>query len=228
VTLDGSTDLAAEARRLNSSGSGKVTLACLNADSPGWTEVPSRTALGTIAISNLVTAADRVISIPVLKSHRLTHVSLSLKNFIGTMSSDRYGWPTRKKIHFIPGGVEQTYLDVVASLKPDLAIIDGSICCEGNGPAVMPGRGSSVDMKERLGSWLLLASTDLVAADATAARIIGHDPAELSQIAMAAEQGLGEMRVESIDMVGDRLQDLRVDWRHAEYLDISALQRSEG
>jgi hypothetical protein len=67
-------------------------------------------------------------------------------------------------------------------------------------------------MKERLGSWLLLASTDLVAADATAARIMSFDVAEVKQLGMAYEMGLGEMREESIEIIGERLDDLRVEW----------------
>ena len=47
---------------------------------------------------------------------------------------------------------------------PDLAIIDFSIGVEGDGPTVGGENGRTVDLKKRLGSWLLLASTDLVAA----------------------------------------------------------------
>ncbi len=63
-----------------------------------------------------------------------------------------------------------------------------------------------------LSSWLLLASTDLVAADATAARVISHDVAAVKQLGMAYEMGLGEMREESIEIVGERLDNLRVEW----------------
>jgi uncharacterized protein (DUF362 family) len=79
------------------------------------------------------------------------------------------------KLHTIPEGIEQVFLDIVTALKPDLAIIDASICVEGSGPQAGGNQGITVDMRERLGSWLILASTDLVAADATAARIISQD-----------------------------------------------------
>ena len=70
-------------------------------------------------------------------------------------------------------------------------------------------------MKDRLGSWLLLASTDLVAADATAARVMSHDVAQVQQIVMGHEMGLGEMREEAIEIVGEKLDHLRVEWRPA-------------
>jgi uncharacterized protein (DUF362 family) len=115
---------------------------------------------------------------------------------------------------------------VVNAVKPDLAIIDASIGVEGNGPTV----GSSaftVDMRDRLGSWLLLASTDPVAADATMARIIGHDVARVKHLAIAHEMGLGEVRESSIEIVGDTLDNLRVDWLRAEPASAGELRGAE-
>jgi len=222
TTLDGATNLTAEAERLSSEYDGKVTLACLDIDSPDWVEVPSRSSLGTIAISSLVARADRVISIPVLKTHSWAQLSLSLKNFVGVTPLARYGWVPSGMYgrlgfdHSSPQAIAQIYLDIVNAIKPDLAIIDASICVEGNGPSAGDGQGITVDMRDRLGSWLLLASTDLVAADATATRIIKHDVPGIRQLTMAYDMGLGEMREESIQIIGERLDDLRVDWVPAE------------
>jgi uncharacterized protein (DUF362 family) len=222
TTLDGATNLAAEAKRLSSEYDGKVTLACLDVDSPEWVDVPSRSRLGTIAISSLVARADCVISIPVLKTHSWAQLSLSLKNFLGVTPLARYGWVPSGMYsrlgfdHSSPQTIAQIYLDIVNAVKPDLAIIDASIGVEGNGPSVGDGQGITVDMRDRLGSWLLLASTDLVAADATAARIIRHEVSSIRQLTMAYDMGLGEMREESIQIIGARLDDLRVDWVPAE------------
>ena len=221
TTLDGTTNLAAEAKRLNSEYGGKVTLACLDVDSPEWVDVPTSSKLGTIAVSSLVAHADRVISIPVMKTHAFAQLTLSLKNFIGVTPLERYGWQTGTYSrngfdHSSSQAIAQIYLDIVNAVKPDLAIIDGSICVEGNGPAVLDGQGSTVDMRERLGSWLLLASTDLVAADATAARIIRHEVSSIRQLTMANAMGLGEIDEGSIEIIGERLDNLRVDWIPAE------------
>jgi uncharacterized protein (DUF362 family) len=219
TTLDGSTNLAAEAERLSSKYARKVTLACLDTDSPEWVEVPTSTYIEKVAISSLVARADRVISIPVMKTHQWAQLTLSLKNFMGVTPLERYGWKGADTMwsrmlldHRSPEAIAQLYLDIVDAVRPDLAIIDASIGVEGNGPSAVEGNGLTVDMKDRLGSWLLLASTDLVAADATAARIMSHDVAEVKQLGMAYEMGLGEMREESIEIVGERLDDLRVEW----------------
>ena len=224
TTLDGSTNLAAEAERLSSKYEGKVTLACLDVDTPEWVEVPTSISLGKVAISSLVTQADRVISIPVIKTHRWAQLTLSLKNFIGITPLERYGWRNapnydRVLLHkndYTPQAIAQLYLDIVNAVRPDLAIIDLSIGMEGNGPSASQG-GTTVDMRDRLGSWLILASTDPAAADATAARVINHGVAYVDRIlTMAHEQGLGVIREESIKIVGERLDDLRVEWLPAE------------
>ncbi len=220
VTLDGSTDLKAEAERLNAVYGDRVALACLNADSPGWDAVPSYTCLKEIKVSNLIASADRVISIPVLKTHRWTQVTGSMKNFVGATSVNDYGLggPWRFQLH--DAGIEQSFLDIVQGVKPDFALIDCSIGCEGNGPHVLPGAwGTTVDMRERLGSWVLLAGTDLAAADATAARAIGQDVAAVKHLNMAYNQGIGQINEDMIDLVGAQLDDIRVEWQPAQPTD---------
>lgn len=221
-TFDGSTNLVQEAERLTLKYPGTVTLVCLETDSPAWIEVPSRTYLNKIAVSSLVMNADKVISLPVAKTHSWAQLTLALKNFVGVTSLERYAnwvndsyWDRGKVFdHSSPQAIGQIYLDVVAAIKPDLAIIDFSIGIEGDGPTTGSG-GKAVNMKDRLGSYLVLASTDLVAADATAARIMSHDVSKMKQLGMGFDMGLGEIRIESIEIVGEKLHDLIVDWTPA-------------
>ena len=222
ATLDGSTNLVDEARRLSSSYGKPVAVVSLEDDSPGWTEVPSRTYLGTIAVSSFLTDADRVISIPVAKTHSWAQLTLSLKNFVGVTSLYRYGvqtgggsWDRGGRFdHSSPEAIARIYLDVVDGVRPDLAVIDFSIGMEGDGPTFGSG-GRTVDVRSRLGSWLVLASTDLVAADATAARIMSHDVASQEQLILAYQMGLGEPREEAIELLGESLEALRMPWQAA-------------
>jgi len=160
VTLDGGTNLVKEAARLSSRYDGKVTLACLETDSPGWVEVPSRTRLNKIAIS-------------------WAQLTLAAKNFIGVTPMSRYAqlidntwWNRGTFDHSSPQAIAQVYLDIVKARKVDLSLIDFSIGIEGDGPSRGQG-GKTVDMKQRLGSWAIIASADIMAADATAARVMG-------------------------------------------------------
>ena len=219
ATLDGETNLAAEVARLNARFGDRVLLACLNRDSPDWDLVTSPySGLNEIAVSSLVTRADRIISLPVLKTHRWTVMTAALKNFVGVASLARYTWgpPYRMDLHYCPGGIDTTFVDLVAALQPDLTLVDVSVCCEGNGPNVYPGWwGRTLDMRDRLGDWLLLAGTDLVAADATAARVMGQDPANIRQLTLARQLGLGQTDPDRIALLGATLDELQVEWRPA-------------
>ncbi len=221
VTLDGKTNLVEEAKRLSSRYDGKATLACLETDSPGWVEVPSKTSLNKIAISSLVANADKVISVPVAKTHSWAQLTLAAKNFIGVTPMSRYAqliantwWNRGTFDHTSPQAIAQVYLDIVKGKKVDLSIVDFSICMEGDGPSRGNG-GTTINMKERLGSWAIIASTDIMAADVTAARIMSYDTGKVKQLAMGFEMGLGEIREESINVLGEKLDNLRVDWKPA-------------
>ncbi|MGD0115321.1 MAG: DUF362 domain-containing protein [Dehalococcoidia bacterium] len=217
MMLDQTTNMAAEAQRLTSAYKGKVTLACLDVDSLAWVEVPSQTNLHTIRISGYVANADRVISVPVMKTHQWAQLTLSMKCFVGTTPLEFYGAKPdgtmpRQVLHGTDRSIEQVFLDIVHSVTPDLAIIDGSIGVEGNGPSAGPQNGTTIDMKQRIGGWLMVASKDPAAADATAARVTGHDVAQIRQLNMALAQGIGEIRQEMIELVGEPFDNVRMQW----------------
>jgi hypothetical protein len=69
--------------------------------------------------------------------------------------------------HSSPYAIGQAYLDITKSLQPDLTIIDFSVGMEGDGPTIRNG-GVTVDMKDRLGSWAVIAGKDIMATEVTA------------------------------------------------------------
>jgi uncharacterized protein (DUF362 family) len=66
-------------------------------------------------------------------------------------------------------------------VQPRFAVMDGTIGLEGNGPK--SGRPKEMN--------LVLASGNLVGIDATAARIMGFDPARIEHLTLCADHGLG-------------------------------------
>lgn len=226
--LDGSTNLVAEAARLAAAHGRPVRLACLDRDSPEFIEVPTALSYGHVAVSSLVMTADKVISLPVAKTHKWGFVTLAVKNFIGTIPL-RYGWGEnmgdgqgprvdRWRLHANdthPVAFNRLPQDIVKAVEPDLALIEFSFGIEGNGPSASSG-GTPVDVKSRLGSYLVLASTDLVAADATAARVMSQEEWKIQAVMDAARQaGLGTMCAGEIELVGATLEELRMPWRPA-------------
>jgi len=221
-TLDGKKDMVTEAKRLSSKYSGNIKLACLEIDSPGWVEVPSKCKQKKIAISDMVTKADRIITIPVAKTHSWAQLTLGLKNFIGITPLKRYAqlvdktwWNRGSFDHSSPRAISQVYLDIVKAIKPDLSIVDFSVCLESNGPSVGQG-GKTVDVKKRIGSWAVIASKDIMAADATAARIMSHDVKKIKQLTMGYKMGLGQIDERSIEIVGEKLDKLAMKWKPAQ------------
>ncbi len=78
-------------------------------------------------------------------------------------------------------------------LMPDVAVVDGFRCMEGQGP----GGGSPVEMK------VAVAGTDPVACDTVMASLMGFDPLSIGYLALAHEHGLGCAKLSGIDIVGE-------------------------
>jgi uncharacterized protein (DUF362 family) len=136
-----------------------------------------------------VTDADLVVSMPKLKTHHWGGVTLSMKNMFGTVPGRIYGWP-KNVLHW--AGLEESILDVAAAVRPRLAIVDGIVGMQGDGPI----KGSAVDVG------VILAGTDPVAVDSTAARLMGIDPARVGYLEQAG-RFLGQLTPELIDQLAE-------------------------
>jgi uncharacterized protein (DUF362 family) len=214
--LDGSTNMADAVQQLNDTYGDRVRLVCLNAETPEWIAVPSQSCLSTVDVSNLILQADRVISLPVIKTHRWTLTTGALKNLFGTTPISHYNSPLisnmRQGLH--DAGLHQVLVDINKAVGIDFAITDFSLGCEGNGPHVLPGWwGTTVDVRDRLGTWMLLASTDPVALDATSTRVISLNAEDVTHVRLAYEQGLGQILEDKITLSGATLDEIRMPWQ---------------
>lgn len=133
----------------------------------------SYTSLGELWLPTSVTGADIVVSMPKMKTHHWAGATLSLKNCFGCVPSRIYGWP-KNVLHY--EGVEQSILDVAAAVRPDLAIVDGIVAMEGNGPI----SGSPIDVGA------IVLGDDPVATDVVAAQIMGFEPEQLAYLTEAS------------------------------------------
>jgi uncharacterized protein (DUF362 family) len=132
-----------------------------------------------------VKEADVIISVPKLKTHDQTEMTCSIKKLKGLLSDK-----AKKAMHH--EGLFEGVVDLLSAVKPRLAVVDAIICQEGVGPVF----GKPVEMD------LILAGKDLVAVDATCARLIGYDPSETLLTVNAANRGLGVMDEADIEVVG--------------------------
>ena len=72
-----------------------------------------------------------LISLPKLKTHHWAGATLSLKNLFGTLPGICYGWP-KNELHW--RGIPNSIVDIALTRTPDLAIVDGIVGMEGDGP----------------------------------------------------------------------------------------------
>ena len=138
--------------------------------------------------------ADLIVSMPKLKTHHWMGLTAAMKNLYGTLPGLIYGWP-KNVLHY--AGIPQTVVDINASLPRRIAIVDGILCMEGDGPIL----GTPKPMG------LLAVGLNLTAVDATLARVTGFDPYKVPYLALA-EGRLGPISERAIVQRGERWQEL--------------------
>jgi len=179
----------------------RVPYVDLNSDDVRPTRLLSSfTKLEQLYLPETLYNADLLVSMPKLKTHHWAGVTLSLKNMFGVVPGSVYGWP-KNILHW--QGIHNSILDINSSLPVrQFAIVDGIVGMEGNGPL----QGQAID------SGVLIFGEDLVAVDATAARLMKIEPKKIKYLA-EAEEFLGNVNYESIEQIGENLERLQKDFR---------------
>ena len=170
----------------------RIRFVDLNTDDVEWRELASNfSGMGRIALPASVLHADLVVSMPKLKTHHWAGMTCSMKNLFGVVPGAVYGWP-KNVLH--AHGIDNCIVDLVATVRPGLTIVDGIVGMEGDGPIMGQPRAFGA----------LAMSRDLVAADATCARVLGFDAARLPYLE-AAGRFLGNLDERRIEHRGERL-----------------------
>jgi uncharacterized protein (DUF362 family) len=148
----------------------KIPFVDLNRDEPIKTKLQANySGLGHLWLPRTVLAADFVVSMPKVKTHHWTGVTLSMKNMFGIVPGNRYGWP-KNVLHW--AGIHESILDICATVRPHFVIADGITGMEGDGP---------LNGTARMFQTILLAD-DPVLADSILARLLGAQPHAINHI----------------------------------------------
>ncbi len=130
-----------------------------------------------------------ILHLPTCKTHMYTTTTGAMKNAFGGLLS--------KYRHYTHTWIHETLVDLLAIQKEIhpgmLAIMDGTTAGNGPGPRLM----------QPVVKNIILASTDQVAIDAVAARLMGFDPLSLKYIRLAHDNGLGVGDPRDIELIGD-------------------------
>jgi uncharacterized protein (DUF362 family) len=152
------------------------------------------TKLDYLYLSKTIVTADVVISLPKLKTHHWAVATLSLKNLFGTLPGICYGWP-KNELHW--RGIDNSIVDIACTRPPDLAIVDGVIGMEGDGPLNGTARPMNV----------LVMGTDLVAVDATCCRLMQLDPERVGYLVLGSRKKLGLLGADRIEQRGETIEE---------------------
>lgn len=129
-----------------------------------------------------IAEADLVINVPVVKHHGLTRASLAMKNYMGVIGGRRGSWHQQ---------MDPCLVDITRFMRPRLTVIDAVRILTAHGP--QGGDPGDVAMRGTVA-----AGTDIVALDAFAAGLLGHDPGAIGTLRAAAAAGLGTVDYASL------------------------------
>ncbi len=171
-----------------------IELIDLDQVAPMEINVPGGKTLKRIRVPSILKKIDYIISIPVMKTHMHTRVTLSIKNMKGLLwrreKARLHQLRCERKVAQGDKALDLAISDMASVLFPDLAIIDGTTGLEGMGPAY--------GMKKEAG--LIVLGNNPVSADAVAARLMGFYPEEIPHLRLLGERGLGEIQLSNISI----------------------------
>jgi len=157
-----------------------------------------QSSMRTLTFPGLFKEVDWIVSVAKMKTHHWAGATLSMKNLFGVMPGIYYGWP-KNVLHY--AGIENSILDINATLKPHFAIVDGIVGMEGDGPIMGDPKKVGV----------LVMGRNLAAVDATCCRIMGIDPYKVSYLERA-DNWLGPISEAAIEQRGESITSVRTNF----------------
>ena len=148
-------------------------------------DMPENRVIKKVSVPKIL-AEGVLVTLPVMKTHDKTTVTLSLKNQWGCIPKMRHAY----HLH-----LTEAICDVNLTLWPRFAVVDGTIAMEGNAP--------KTGIPREVG--IVGAGGDLVEVDSVFARLMGFDPREIPHLVEAEKRGLGRI---GIIYVGDRIDSI--------------------
>jgi uncharacterized protein (DUF362 family) len=166
-------------------------------------DVPNGFVYDQLSLHRSLTEIDMLCSIPMMKTHTLAGVTLSMKNLIGVYPGAVYG-SVRSLVHDEGVGQESSgaaavTVDMVRANKLGLVVIDGSMAMEGNGPSL----GDLIQMD------LIIAGTNPLATDMVAASVMGFEPGEIPTFVWANMAGMSPWQLGQIEVRGQNIASVQ-------------------
>jgi len=126
--------------------------------------------------------ADKIINVPIAKTHSLSRLTMGLKNWLGAVGG------ARNQLH---QGLDYAMIDLAKFFKPTLTVLDAYRILLRNGP--QGGRLSDAQLYKTV-----VAGVDYVAVDALGATFFDIKPEELPYLQLASEREIGRIDLEKL------------------------------
>jgi uncharacterized protein (DUF362 family) len=143
--------------------------------------IPAGRELTTWPVYQDILTADVLINVPVAKHHSLARLSLGGKNLLGVV----------QKPSLLHANLGQRTADLASLVRPSLSVVDAVRTLMRHGPT--GGNLDDVRLTETV-----IASHDMVAADAYAATLFDLTGTEIGYVKAAADMGLGTLDLRAI------------------------------
>jgi uncharacterized protein (DUF362 family)/Pyruvate/2-oxoacid:ferredoxin oxidoreductase delta subunit len=151
---------------------------------------------GKFPMTTWLDNCGHLVNLPKFKTHDLTLLTGAIKNLFGLIPGT-YKTELHKN-YFYAHDFAKMLVDIYQEVKPSLTVVDGIVAMAGDGPATS-GKLRNLN--------LLLAGVDCVALDSVAALIMGIRPFDVLSTKEAAERGLGVADINSIEILGEKLEN---------------------
>lgn len=140
---------------------------------------------------------DQFINVPVLKTHFITTITLSMKNLKGCLKRE-------DKPRFHDGDLNRAVVELNRIIRPTLNVID---CTHRKMKGENDARGKRTG--QRFDCGLMIVGKDIVATDSVGCALMGMDPEQIPMIRLGAAAGLGESNLARIEILGENLKALQ-------------------
>ena len=142
------------------------------------------TALKSWPLYSDIFEADKVINVPIAKTHSLSGLTLAMKNWMGVMGGVRF------RVH---QRLDESLVDLCRVVKPTLTVLDAVRILTANGPT-----GGDLEDVKRLDT--VVVGVDQVAVDSFGATLFGMKGSDIGSVRLGAKAGLGVMDLSKLQV----------------------------
>lgn len=158
-----------------------------------WEDNPNAEVGKLVPVPKILREYEVVLNLPKLKLHMHTGISLGIKNLFGLV-------PEHFRLKHHREDLHRFLVDYLHLVNPDATLIDGIWALEGQAPIC----GTPVKDFNTL-----IASRNIVAADAVGTYLMGLLPHEITMIRLAEGDGFGSANLQDLELRGTTLEGIR-------------------